>query len=238
MDVIPIFIGYDTQEKTAFTVCEHTLLKNSSQPLHIQPLLERELRHIGLYKRRWEFEGEQTIDSLDGKPFSTEFSFTRFLVPSLTQFKGWALFCDCDFLWRGDVAKLWALRKRKYAIMCVKHNYRPTEKTKMDGKKQTLYRRKNWSSMVLWNCSHPAHGKYLTPDAVNWKWGQWLHAFSWLDDKDIGQIPEEWNWLEGWSDKEIDPQAVHFTRGGPWFDEYKDVAYADEWAAAAKEVYK
>jgi hypothetical protein len=132
----------------------------------IEPLDERRLRHAGLYRREWTYEDGQYYDTRDRKPFSTEFSFTRFLVPSLCQWRGVALFCDCDFLWRTDVAELFALHDPSFAVQVVKHDHNPSETVKMEGQAQTRYLRKNWSSLMLWNCDHPSN-LMLTPHKVN-----------------------------------------------------------------------
>ena len=118
----------------------------------------------------------------------------------------------------------------KKAVYCVQHDYTPKEKHKMDGQKQTIYPRKNWSSFILFNCSHPKNKK-LTIDLVNKETGAFLHQFKWLEDNDIGSLDERWNWLEGWTSQHNDkaPFAVHYTRGGPWFDEWQDVEFANEW---------
>ena len=227
----PIFVGWDPREEDAYQVCKKSLIRNSSVPLCVRKLDRRKLSwpgDQGIFTRKWAFEDGQRVDALDGKPFSTEFSFTRFLVPVLQQYEGWALFFDCDFLWRGDVAELIALRDDKFAVQVVQHNHTPKESIKMDGCAQTRYYRKNWSSLVLWNCGHPSNLN-LTRQTVNTESGSWLHAFQWLHDEEIGALPEEWNWLEGSSDPSIKPKAVHYTRGGPWFPAYSDVIYADEW---------
>jgi len=227
--VLNVYIGYDSREDEAHRVCSFSLRHHSTVPLHVVPLRQPALRALGLYTRSSKRNGEgKLIDVLDGKPFSTEFSFTRFLVPSVAGFQGRALFVDCDFLFRADVAELDALCVGDRAVWCVKHRHEPIETVKMDGRPQEHYRRKNWSSFVLWDCAHPANA-IITPRLVNTRAGSWLHAFSWLPDELIGDIPEAWNWLEGYSPKEIDPKAVHFTRGGPWFEKYAGVAYADEW---------
>lgn len=204
----------------AWDVCRHSLLTRSSIPLAVQPLCQPELRAAGLYRR--------AADPLA----STEFTYTRFLVPQLAGFQGWALFCDCDFLWLGDVAELIALADDRYAVMCVQHDHRPPETTKMDGATQTVYPRKNWSSLVLYNCGHPANA-VLTDEVVNRESGAFLHRFQWLSDDLIGALPETWNWLEGWNKPppEGPPKVVHFTRGGPWFEAWGNVAYGDLWLA-------
>ena len=100
----------------------------------------------------------------------------------------------------------------------------------MDGRQQTTYPRKNWSSLVLYNCGHAAN-RALTPAAVNTQSGAYLHRFQWLDDELIGSLPETWNWLEGGSRPPADgpPKVVHYTRGGPWFDDWQQVEYAQHW---------
>ena len=160
---------------------------------------------------------------------SVEFTYTRFLTPYLSDHKGWALFIDCDFLFTKDVAELFAMADEKYALMCVKHDYIPKNTIKMDGQKQVTYPRKNWSSCILWNCEHPSN-KALTKDIVSTESGAYLHRFQFLNDEEIGEIPLEWNWLEGEYDKpETPPAVIHFTNGGPWFDNWQEVDYADLW---------
>ena len=221
---LPIFIGYDRREDIAYHVCCHSLRTRSSVPLEITPLVQDEMRARGVYTRG--------IDPLA----STDFTYTRFFVPFLTGYRGWAVFCDCDFLWLADVAELFSMADDRYAAMCVHHDHRPTERSKMDGREQTVYPRKNWSSLVLFNCGHSANAA-LTPELANRESGKFLHRFGWLDDSLIGALPERWNWLEGWNDKPDDgvPAAIHYTRGGPWFDDWKDVDYADLWLDAESE---
>ena len=231
-EIIPYYIGYDRTEDEAYQVCRWSMARRSCLPVHSIKLEQSALRRNGLYRRAP--EANSMLDSFDHKPFSTEFSFTRFLVPALCQYEGWALFSDCDFLWLSDPAKLWALRDDKYAVMVVKHFHQPKETSKMQGQAQQVYPRKNWSSLILWNCAHPAN-KLLTVDAINIESGSWLHGFSWLNDEEIGSLPEGWNFLEGHSTgAEID--ALHYTRGGPWFSECMTVDYADLWLKEREEM--
>lgn len=225
-----IFVGYDSREDIAYEACRNSILRRSTVPVQITPLKQQALRRAGLYRRApKDFTKE---DSFDGKPFSTEFSFTRFLVPALMQWEGWVLFCDCDFLFRDDVSKLFALRDDRYAVMCVKHTHTPSESLKMDGMKQERYYRKNWSSCMLFNCGH-VKNKHLTVDTVNNEPGSFLHGLCWLADDEIGELPLEWNYLVGYNTKEQcpDPKVVHFTRGIPAMDGYADCEYANEWWA-------
>jgi len=217
---LPVFVGWDSREAIAFDVCRHSILKRASAPVRVTPLKQRELREAGLYTR-------------DTDPLaSTEFTYTRFLVPHLMGYQGWALYCDCDFLWLSDLAELFAAADERYAVMCVHHDHRPSESWKMDKQKQTVYPRKNWSSMVLYNCGHPKN-RALSPEVVNRETGSFLHRFTWLEDADIGAVPETWNWLEGSCAKPAagHPKAVHFTRGGPWMEAWRHVDYASLWLA-------
>ena len=212
------YIGYDSKEDIAYRVCKESLLKNSTIKINVNSLKLYELISKKYYQR--------TIDPLA----STEFTYSRFLVPALMHYKGWAVFCDCDFLFLEDAAKLFSNIDDSKAVYCVKHDYTPKEKHKMDGQQQTIYPRKNWSSFIIFNCSHPSNKK-LTIDLVNSESGSFLHQFKWLKDSEIGSLDERWNWLEGWTSNHNNnkPFAVHYTRGGPWFDEWQDVEFAKQW---------
>ena len=221
-----VYVGWDSREEIAYEVCRHSLLRRASIPIKVIALKQNELRAQGLYTR--------AVDPLA----STEFTYTRFLTPHLAGYSGWALYCDCDFLWTADIAGLIALTQvaaaQRLGALCVQHDHRPTETTKMDGCVQTSYPRKNWSSLILFNASHP-QVRRLTPEVVNRESGAYLHRFQWLDDAAIGAVPETWNWLEGWSvkPKTVAPNVVHYTSGGPWFANGKTVDYADLWLAEA-----
>ncbi len=212
------FIGYDPKEDIAYRVCKQSLVNKASIDINVLSLKLYELVAKGIYKRN--------VDPLA----STEFTYTRFFIPYLMNYNGWAVFCDCDFLFLEDIKFLFKDLSNKKAIYCVKHDYSPKEKHKMDGKTQTIYPRKNWSSLIVYNCSHPSN-KVLNLDLVNNETGSYLHQFKWLKDSEIGELDMRWNWLEGWTSSIIEesPYAVHFTRGGPWFNEWKDVEFADEW---------
>lgn len=227
-DVLEIFVGYDEREDEAYQVCVASLLAHASRPVRVRTLDVRVLRAEGMFwrpQRRNPYGGG--LDLVDKRPVSTHFAFTRFLVPFLSE-NVWSLFVDLDFMFRDDVTKLFALANPLYALMCVQHDYLPTESVKMDGARQEPYLRKNWSSLMLWNNKHSANDA-LTLDKVNSESGRWLHQFSWLDDKVIGSIPEKWNWLCGHSSFDIEPKAVHFTRGIPTMPDHVHEPYADEW---------
>lgn len=227
-----VFVGYDGRQARAWRACRGSLLARARRPVLVRPLKRSALRHAGLYARPWRLEAGQEIDLVDGRPFATAFAFSRFLVPALCQWRGPALFCDGDFLWRADVGELFDLADPTYAVMCVKHEHAPPETVKMRGQAQARYPRKNWSSLVLWQTGHPANRR-LTPARVNTAPGRWLHGFGWLGDGEIGALPEAWNWLEGHSDPGLAPKAVHYTRGTPDMPGQADAPYAEEWWAAA-----
>lgn len=220
-----VFIGFDPREEDAYRVAEHTLRRHASVSVDASPLVLDELRRAGLYSRPTEKRDGRLWDSISGAPMATEFALTRFLVPHLAGYKGWALFLDCDFLIRADVAQLERYMDPRHAVVCVKHAHEPTEALKMDGQVQLGYERKNWSSFVLWNCEHFMHAGTL--DRVNRWRGLHLHQFAWLHDHDIGALPPCWNWLEDGG-----PAAVHYTRGIPSMPGYENSAYAEEWRAA------
>lgn len=226
---LTVFIGFDEKESDAYQVCRASLLRHASQPLHIVKLDQAALRRAGWYRREWRQEGPDRIDMGDLKPFSTDFAFSRFMIPGLSLYQGWALFCDCDFLFTQDIAKVFDLVDDRYAVMCVKHEHNPTEKTKMGGVVQTRYHRKNWSSFVLWNNAH-IENAMLTGYVVNEWPGSWLHAFSWLKDELIGELPREWNWLAGVDEPlKRTPAGIHFTLGVPTIPGCEKTPYAELW---------
>lgn len=222
MKPLRIFVGWDSREDIAYQVCRRSIEQYSSIPLQIVPIRQGDLRARGIYWR-----GPDALSS-------TEFSFTRFLTPYLAGYYGWAIFVDCDFLFRQDIAGILDYLDSTKALYCVKHNYTPPETTKMDGQQQAQYPRKNWSSFMLMNCGHE-QVRRLTPEMVNTESGLYLHRFNWLTDDVIGALPLTWNYLEGWHSKANcnDPIAVHFTRGGPWFESYHQVEYGEEWLELA-----
>lgn len=213
--LIRIFIGFDSKEVVAYHVLCQSIVERSSAPVGFFPIALNSLG--GIFNR-------------ERNPLqSTEFSFSRFLVPYLSNYEGWSIFMDCDMLVRDDIAKLWSLRDDRYAAMCVKHDYVPKVETKFLGQTQTKYEKKNWSSMILFN---NAKCKALTRDYVNNATGLQLHQFKWLaNDDQIGEIPVVWNYLVNEYAYREDAKLVHFTDGGPYFDEYRNDDYAPEWFA-------
>ncbi len=218
--MIRVFIGFDTVETVSYHVLSHSIQARASEPVSITPLMLTQLSGV-MTRERHNLQ-------------STEFSFSRFLVPSLCGFEGWALFMDCDMLVLDDMAELWKLRDDNFAVQVVKHDHVPKETTKFLGQPQSKYEKKNWSSVMLFN---KEKCKALTPDFVNTATGLELHRFQWLDgDHLIGDIPHRWNHLVGY-DEQVplgEVSNLHYTIGGPYFDDYKDTDYAAEWFAEKK----
>lgn len=210
-----IFIGYDPRESVSYHVACHSILSRSSIPVHITPLA---LVNLG-----GDFKRERNPLQ------STDFSFTRFLVPHLSDYKGWSLFLDCDVLIRTDIAELGRLCNLANfykAVFVVKHDYKPRDEKKFLGETQTRYEKKNWSSVMLFN---NYRCRKLTPEFVNSAPGLVLHQFHWTEEERIGEIDKDWNHLVGEQPENPNAKLVHFTRGGPWFQEYKDCEFASEW---------
>jgi lipopolysaccharide biosynthesis glycosyltransferase len=216
-DVIKIFIGYDPVETVAWHVMAESILRRSSKPVAIIPVNIRNFKDFFTRPR-------------DPKQ-SNEFSFTRFLVPYLANYKGYALFFDCDMMLRTDIFEIFDAVKKDpgKAVYVVKHNYEPRDDVKYLDTIQYKYPRKNWSSVMLWECSHPKN-KSLTAEFVNQASGIDLHRFTWLSDDDIGELDVKWNWLVGeYAEPPQDVKNVHWTVGGPYFKEYDKADFAEEW---------
>lgn len=223
-----VYIGYDQREVAAYHVACKTL-NRTSPGASITPLDADRLAAFGLLRRPVDRRGG-LYDLPSNAPASTDFAVSRFLVPHLAQ-TGWALFTDCDVVFLADVAQLFALADPKFAVMVVKHLALPDEGTKMDGVPQVPYRRKNWSSVMLWNCDHPANRRLSVQD-VNERPGRDLHAFYWLHDSEIGALPAEWNWLVNVQPKPLHPKIAHFTLGGPWLPNWSPADHDDIWTSA------
>lgn len=212
--MIKIFIGYDSNEDVAYHVLAASIISRSSMPVSITPIKLNALESIFNRERN-------TLQS-------TEFSFSRFLMPYLCNYEGWSIFMDCDMLIVDDIANLWQLRDDRYALMCVKHDHVPVEVSKFLNQPQTKYERKNWSSVMMMN---NRRCKALTPKYVETATGLDLHRFKWLEDCLIGEIPHRWNHLVDY-DKPLSIEEIsnlHYTEGGPYFKDYQSCGYSKEW---------
>jgi hypothetical protein len=219
--MLSVYIGFDPREAVAFYTLAHSILQRSSIPVSIAPLMRPQLGKLYWRER--------------GPTESTEFSMTRFLVPALSEYRGWSLYMDCDMLCRADIAELTSRISsgRDEAVLVCKHDYVPKTERKFLDQVQTKYTRKNWSSLMLFNNERC---RALTPDYVNSASGLDLHRFAWTEDRLIGELPLEWNWLVGEYSFNPGAKIVHYTLGGPYFHEYRDCDYAGEWFAEHRQM--
>lgn len=227
-----LFIGWDPSQMRAYLVAEKSARTTTRQALDFQRVAMSHLERIGLYRRPTQLTAHGYFDEISQAPMSTGHAIARFLVPALCQYEGWAVFTDGDVLFRRDVADLVALADERYAVQVVQHAHAPRDTVKMEGQIQTQYARKNWSSVMLFNCGHPAN-RALSVELVNTVPGRDLHRFCWLEDDLIGALPAEWNVLIG-EEGHPDPAIAHFTLGVPDMPGYEHQQYADEWYATAK----
>ena len=229
MKEINVYIGYDSRQdrppkynkviNPCYQVCKSSIIKNSND-VNVIPLKLNELIDEGIYYRE--------VDPLA----STEFTYSRFLVPYLNDFKGIAIFCDSDFLWQCDINDLLEYYNHNNSVMCVQHDYTPKTDTKMDGVVQTSYPRKNWSSLMMFNCEHKDI-RNLSVENINTKEAKYLHRMKWTDK--IGEIPMTYNWLEGDYPNNMHPKVIHFTNGGPWHETW-DGDYKENWLKVYNEL--
>lgn len=204
---LKIFIGWDSREPECSDVLAYSLRKHASIPLDIH------------YLKLAELDFDRPLDPLQ----STEFTYSRFLVPHFCHYEGKAVFMDCDMLCLGDIKELNDLDMGPYALRVVKHDHRPIEKIKMDGKIQTTYPRKNWSSLMIMNCAELGLWSKQVVENMS---GAYLHRFKDIPDDRIGEIPNTWNTLD-WMDEHT--RLIHYTKGGPWFEEWRDHPYGAIW---------
>lgn len=224
-----IWIGFDQREAAAFAVTRQSIQDYLTMPIPVHGLVLDDLVKRGLYTRPTERRLGRLYDVISEHEMATEFAVSRFLVPHLAK-EGWALFMDCDMLLRSNIGRVFDGLDGRKAVYCVKHEHVPANAVKMDNQVQSRYARKNWSSFMIFNCSHPKN-RALNVNMVNTLPGRDLHRFCWLDDDDIGELDPSWNYLVGHTSSEVVPNNVHFTDGGPWFESFQNVPYADEWRA-------
>ena len=212
MKPIPVFVGYDPREAVAYHTCVNSIIRHASKPVAIIPLA------LNLFS-------DYTETHTDG---SNQFIYSRFLVPHLMEYTGHAIFIDGDMIVRADITELWDLRNPGLDVQVVKHDYKTRMPIKYLGAKNEDYPRKNWSSVILWNCnSFP--NRRLTPEFIQRSTGSELHRFSWIEDDRIGELPKEWNWLPDEYGPNPDSKLLHYTLGTPCFHDFADTPQGNEW---------
>jgi hypothetical protein len=221
--MIRCFLGYDPREAVAMHVCTSSILRRASKPVSFTYLAKNQFDEDYVETHLPESDLVKA-----GYPASNAFVFSRFLVPWLCDFQGWAIFLDGDMVVKDDIVKLWRMRDPFAAAQVVKHQYQTRHPIKYLGGVNEDYPRKNWSSVILWNCGH-YRNRRLYPDFVAQQGGDYLHQFKWLDDQFIGDLPHEWNWLVGEYEPSSEAKLLHYTVGGPYFEDYADCDHADDW---------
>ena len=212
MKPIPVFIGYDPREAIAYHVCANSIIRNASAPVAIIPVA------LNLFTDYKETHGDN----------SNHFVYTRFLVPYLMDFRGRAIYIDGDMVVRGDIIELYESLQTAHDVAVVKHDYKTRMPVKYMGAVNEDYPRKNWSSVIVWDCqSYP--NRRLTPDFVQKQPGSFLHRFAWIDDDRIQALPPEWNWLPDELGENTEAKLLHYTLGTPCFREFADTTQAAEW---------
>ena len=211
-EIVDIVVGFDQRESVAYHTFTQSVIENSTIPVRFLPL---SMSSLSNYKEVHK----------DG---SNDFIYSRFLVPYMMNFKGWAIYADGDMICLEDIKKLWDLRSNQYAVQVVKHDYKTKITEKYWGNKNEDHPRKNWSSLILWNCDHNAH-KVLTPDFIQNQSGAFLHRFSWIKDEEIGSLDKEWNWLAMEYEEKESIKLIHYTIGTPCFKEYEKTSLSSYW---------
>lgn len=214
LNKVTVVVGFDQREAIAYHTFCQSVLEKASIPVQFIPLAENTLSG---YKET----------HTDG---SNRFIYSRFLTPYLTGFSGWAIFADGDMVCQTDIKELWSLIDETKAVQVVKHDYQTKAHVKYLGNKNENYPRKNWSSLILWNCGHPAN-RVLTPKFIQEQTGAYLHRFTWLDDSQIGALPKEWNWLAIEYEDNAQAKLIHYTLGTPCFKDYRDTPMSEHWAS-------
>jgi lipopolysaccharide biosynthesis glycosyltransferase len=211
--MINVYVGYDEREAVAYHVFCQSVLDKSSVPVSFTPLSLNTMKV--LYKEV----------HTDG---SNAFIYSRFLVPYLNNYKGWAIFADGDMVCNANIKELIDCADDSKAVMVVKHDYKTKHPVKYLGNKNDDYPRKNWSSVILFNCEHPKN-KVLTPEFISQHDGKYLHRFSWLNDDDIGDLDKTWNWLALEYPTNETAKLIHYTIGTPCFTEYEWCDQSENW---------
>lgn len=219
LNKVKIYVGFDPRESVVYHTFVQSLIEQSSLPLEITPLAVNTLN----------FYSETHQDK------SNDFVYSRFLTPFMSDFSGWSIYVDGDMICQEDIKELLALKDESKALLVVKHDYQSKTANKYLNNINENYPRKNWSSVILWNCGHPKH-KVLTPDFVSQQSGKFLHRFSWLADEDIGELPIEWNWLATEYPDNASAKLIHYTLGAPCFRDYRDTGMAANWLAIQKNI--
>ena len=222
--MIPLYAGFDDREEVGFHTFTSSVIHRASLPTQIIPL------HLPMLKG-------YTAGARDG---TNAFIYSRFLIPWLQGYRGHAIFMDgADMVMNADIADLWKLKDVFKAVQVVKHDYQTKHPRKYVGTRMeaenSSYRCKNWSSVMLINCAHYSW-RQITPETVGKMSGSDLHSFSFIQDRFVGDLPKEWNWLADEYGENNEAKVIHYTAGIPGFPHYKDTPMASRWFRANKQI--
>jgi lipopolysaccharide biosynthesis glycosyltransferase len=215
INFIRLVVGFDQREAIAYHVFVQSVIQKSSSPISFYPLSKNALS----------FYNEIHTDR------SNAFTYSRFLTPYLMNFEGWAIYLDGDMVCQEDISLLWKMKDSSKAVQVIKHEYKTKANKKYLNNINIDYPKKNWSSVIIWNCAHPKN-KVLNPEFISCSDGKFLHRFMWLDDEDIGELTLEWNWLAIEYPPNPNAKLIHFTLGTPCFSDYSQSEMSDEWHSA------
>jgi hypothetical protein len=210
-----IYVGYDSNMNDLEGVCKLSILKSIEESLG-----------GGKWNNYLEFKPEIKILDIAKLPDynreyanqSTEFTYSRFLIPYLENYEGFSLFVDNDFIFTKTPLSMFNYLSPDDAVACIKYPHYEHDATKFDGEVNIDYPCKLWSSMMFFNNGHE-DCKKLTPEVVNTWTGKQLHQFEWTDK--ISEIPQKYIFVEGYDNPEEkwDYTGIHYTRGGPWIND-------------------
>lgn len=212
LNKIIIVVGFDQREAIAYHTFCQSILEKSTIPVQFIPLA---INSLYFYNE----------DHNDG---SNNFIYSRFLTPYICNFKGFAVYADGDMICNADISELADLFDTSKAVQLVKHEYKTKRSIKYFGNENKNYPRKNWSSMVVFNCQHPAN-RVLTPQFIQEHDGVFLHRFQWLHDDEIGELEITWNYLAIEYKSRNDAKLVHYTLGTPCLVDFKEAEMSDIW---------
>lgn len=182
------FIGYDPRQPIAYAVVAHSLASRASRPL---PITRLQLNQLPITRRGL-----------------TEFTYSRFLVPYLSDYDGYSLFLDADMIVLDDIWKILVGIDPMAAVSVVQHP-----------------ERFEWPSLMLFNNKRCTN---LSPAFVEDARNR-LFDMAWASK--IGALNRDWNHVVGYNQPNTLAKIVHYTKGVPCWPETDGTEWSAEWHA-------